>query len=270
MRRLGMILLLAIATISLSIAANSANAQDGNGRQQDRPERGRNRGQRGGPRGFGQFGAMGQPGLLGLVRNEEVQEEVELDEDQLAAIQALAEETNESRPEPPGDFRELTQEERETFRKSLEEWQAKHNDAVKAALKTLLKTEQFDRLMQISIQQQGAVALRDQDVATKLNLTKEQGNQIATKIESSREALQAEMRAAFAGGPGGDREAMREKVEQLRKKMDEEILSILTDDQKALFESMKGEEFKLTLRAFGPRGGGPGERPRRNRNNDSE
>ncbi len=265
MKRLSMTVLLALATIGLPTFTASVNAQNDGDRQEDRTERGRNRGQRGGPRGGR------ETGLMGLLRVEEVQKEVQLTEDQLAAIQAFGEEAIAGRPEFPSNFREMSEEEQSAFRKSMEEWSTKQNAEAKSVLVTLLEPEQFERLMQISIQQQGSAALNDADVAAKLNLSDEQRTKIAEAIKTSQETLRTEMRAAFQGGQGGgDREAMTKKFAELRAASEQSVLAELTDEQKTTLAALKGDAFEMPQRGFGGRGAGPGGQERRNRSGDPE
>jgi hypothetical protein len=62
---------------------------------------------------------------------------------------------------------------------------------------------------------------------------------------------------------GGNREGAREKVQELRKQASEKATAVLTADQKAAFEKMKGSEFKMPEGAFGPPGGARKNRPER-------
>ncbi len=48
-----------------------------------------------------------------------------------------------------------------------------------------------------------------------------------------------------------NRDQMREKMEQMRKESDEKFLALLTADQKAQFEKIKGAAFEMPEGAFG-------------------
>ncbi len=264
MRRICMTFLLTLATIGLPAFTADLHAQNDGGQQGQRGERGRNRGQRGGLRGGRDTGVMG------LLRLDEVRSELQLTEDQAEAVQILGEELSEGRPEFPRNFREMSEEEQAAVRKSFEEWSTKQSASANKALATILEPKQFERLTQISIQQQGAAALRNDAVATKLKLTDEQQTKIAAAIAESRENLGKQMREAFQGGGGGDREAMRKKFDEIRRNADSQILSALTDEQKTMFEEMKGEEFAMPQRRFGGRRGGGEGRSRRNRRDSEE
>ena len=124
-----------------------------------------------------------------------------------------------------------------------------------AKLGEILLPLQIERLEQISLQMRGASALADPKVAAKLSLTDDQKK----KIEAAKTANMESMRAMFQGGnrdQNQDREAMRAKMQQQRKEAEEKVLGVLTADQKASFEKLKGAAFTMPER--GPRGGDQG------------
>lgn len=59
---------------------------------------------------------------------------------------------------------------------------------------------------------------------------------------------------------GGNREGIREKMQEMRKEAEGKVLAVLTGDQKKKFEEMKGEPFEMPqrtrTRGGGRRGGG--------------
>lgn len=256
-------------------------------------------GQRGGQRGggFGNFGGFGGgASRLALLRIEAVQKELGLTEDQIASIQKLSEELRPmgrgGRPGGGGeggqprrggrrggdnnpDVRvngperffvqaqpgrpQISDEDRARFREEAAARAKKEREE----LAKILKPEQLKRLNEIYIQQAGIAALQDTDVSEKLKITDDQKE----KLAKVREENQTAMREAFGGGGagGGDREAMRTKMAELRKQNEEKTLAVLTEDQKKQFEEMKGKKFDMPENAarggFGNRGAG-GDRPR--------
>ncbi len=62
------------------------------------------------------------------------------------------------------------------------------------------------------------------------------------------------------GGGGGqfDFAGMRTKMEEMRKKSEERLASVLTKDQKDKLEAMKGAKFEFPQPSFGGGRGGPG------------
>jgi Spy/CpxP family protein refolding chaperone len=205
-----------------------------------------------GPGGFG--GGFGGGSLLDLARIEAVQKEIEAVDDQVKGIEKLSEEMRASRGERPQvDWRNMSEADREKamaeMRKQREAEAAKAN----AKLGEVLLPLQIERLEQISLQMRGTAALADPKVAAKLSLTEDQKKKLEAAATANREAMQQ----AFQGG---NREGMREKMEQLRKDADAKVLAVLTADQKAAFEKLKGAAFTMPEGAFGrgPRGGDQG------------
>jgi hypothetical protein len=132
----------------------------------------------------------------------------------------------------------------------------------RAKLNEILLPHQMKRLTEIFIQQAGASALDDEEVATELNLTVDQKATLAKVRDENRQTMGAQMRELFQ--PGGDRDANRDKFAAMRKTADEKVLAVLTSEQKAKFEELKGKTFDLPEDALrnsfgGGRGpGGPG------------
>jgi Spy/CpxP family protein refolding chaperone len=212
-----------------------------------------------GPGGFGLggFGGGAGGGLLMLARMEAVQKEIKLTEDQIASLKKLGEEMR-----PSGDranFRDMSQEQRE---KAFAEMRERMQKA-QAKVAEILKPDQNARLEEIQLQSTlrfggVAAALADAKVAKKLNLTDDQQAKLKEIGEASRKA----MGELFQGG---NRDGVREKMQELRKQAEEKTSTLLTPDQKAAFEKLKGAEFKFPEGGFGPPGGRGrgGERPQR-------
>lgn len=245
----------------LAMVATDVMAQRGGG---GRPGGGRpgGFGGPGGPGGFGGRGGFGGSSLTGLLRVEAVQEEIELMPDQKEAVEKI----NESRPQterPEGiDFRDRSEENRakleewmEKARKEREEFEAKAREQ----LEEVLLPNQMERLEQIEVQLMGVRALMNDRVAKALKLTTAQKDDLQKTSDASREEMMSKMREIFSGG-GGDRDAMREKMQAAQKEAEDKLLAVLTSDQKKDFEAMKGEPFEMPERGgFGGRGpGGPG------------
>jgi Spy/CpxP family protein refolding chaperone len=242
-------------------------------------------GQRGGFGGFGGFG--GGSSRMGLLRIEAVQKELGLTEDQIASIRKLQEELRpmgrggrgrggeggdqprrggrrgggdnpDVRVDGPDRFfvqaqpgrPQISDEDRARFREEAAARAKKEREE----LAKILKPEQVKRLTEIYIQQAGIAALNDADVAEKLKISDDQKE----KMAKVREEQQTAMRELFAGGRdgGGDREGLRAKMEESRKKTEEKILAVLSEDQKKQFEEMKGKKFDMPENARGPGRGG--------------
>lgn len=107
----------------------------------------------------------------------------------------------------------------------------------------LLSPEQLARLKQIRVQALGAGILMDETLAKELSITDDQISK-----------LQSAMRDMRQGGGGGGNPG------EMRAKMTAKAMEILSTDQKAKLEALKGPSFdvsKLQMRAPGG-GGRPG------------
>jgi hypothetical protein len=254
------------AAVVLSSSMMMASAQE------ERPRGGRPEGGRfggpggpgGGPGGPGGPGGMmmgmgqrdGAGSLVMLLGREEVRTEIKLMPDQVEGLRKMAERM---RPERPDfDFRSATDQERSAFMAKMQAQQAERAADAKAQLEELLMPKQFERLEQIALQAQGAMALVNTEVAEKLGLTKEvteaMGKDLTANQEKVRDMVQAMMRDRDREAAG----AMREKMEEMRKDLDTKLVAHLSDEQKTMFEEMKGEPFELAPMTFGGRGAGPG------------
>lgn len=191
------------------------------------------------PGGRGGFGGGGDMG--GLLRNDEIRRELEVTDDQLADLEAMGEDLrNEMRSMFEG-MRDLSPEERQerfqTMRQDMEDIRA---DA-EQRMGDILLPHQLARLKEINLQQQvrrgGLQGALQGQVADELGITDEQREQMVEKAQE----LQQEMQA---------------KIEEMRKEAQDELMSLLTADQRAKLESMMGSEFEMEQRTFGGFGQG--------------
>lgn len=216
MRRIG-IAVLALAVVA--VLASPAVAQD-------KPRR---PGQ-----GFGFGGGPGGQALL--LRQESVQKELNLTEDQIKKVADLK----------TPNFRDFQGLDREEIRKRMDE----ANKANEKLVAEILKPEQTKRLKQIGWQRAGANAINDPEVATALAFTDEQKQ----KVEAIQKDGQRAMREIFGQGGGKPDEEARKKMEDFRKGQNEKLMNVLTAEQKTKFKDLLGPEFKGEIR-FGKPGG---------------
>ncbi|MCE9605983.1 MAG: hypothetical protein K8U03_13895 [Planctomycetia bacterium] len=222
------------------------------------PEAGRQRGGFGGGRGFG---GINESALLG---NEKVQKELELIDDQVKQITKLRED---SQAQARGQFegiRDLPEAER---RAKFEEMQTKREAAQKelrGKINEVLLPNQRDRLKELMIQAQGAGALSNAETADALKLSDDQKKQLATVREEAATKMREAMGAGRGEGQGPSEEA-RAKFQEMRKEMNDKLLAVLSTEQRAQFEKLKGEKADIDftqLRGPGGRGGArPGAAP---------
>lgn len=200
------------------------------------------RGGRGGPGGPGGFPGGG--GTLGLIQQQEVQQEIELSEDQESELRTLGETIrNEIRGEMQGMFqeiRDLSDEERQTRIAEIRARFAEINQDAETRMQKVLLPHQFDRLKQIDLQSRiqrgGAGALTEGELAETLGLSESQRDQIRDKAAEVQKELD-------------------KKISQLRIEARNQLLEVLTTEQRAKLESMMGTEFSLPEPQFGTPGG---------------
>jgi hypothetical protein len=108
------------------------------------------------------------------------------------------------------------------------------------------------RLTEIYVQFVGPRAIEDPVIAAELEISEDQ----QAEIREIRSSMQEEMRALRNSE---DRQAMREKVAELNKQIGEKIMAVLSEDQQAKMQELKGEAFEMpedALRGGGRRGRG--------------
>ena len=147
---------------------------------------------------------------------------------------------------------------------AMREKMTKMNSEATEKLVAKLDDTQKKRLTEIYVQQNGASALMDPAVAKTLEITEEQTKALEAAVAENRQA----MMESFRNLRDSSQDERMEAMTKLRSEGDERLLKVLTDEQKAAFGKMKGEELEIDrselLRGFGRgrgnRGGG-GNRP---------
>jgi hypothetical protein len=135
---------------------------------------------------------------------------------------------------------------------------AERDKEANAKLTEILLPHQIKRLNEIYVQQAGTAALLDDEISKMLNVSAAQKTKITELRQQSQEAFGAAMREMFQGGGGGDRDANRTKMEELRKANDAKVLAVLSADQQKKFEELKGKPFEMPDFGRGGPGGGRG------------
>lgn len=207
-------------------------------------------GGRGGPGGFG--GGFGRGGgfqiggameLMGLLRMEEVRDEVEMSSEVYDAVQ-----------EAMPDMRSLFRAEEDERAAKLKE----ANTKAQEMLDEVLSPDHQKRLMGLLVQQNGARASINDLIAKEIGLDESGIEKVKKAMEKAGEEIREKFTAMReSGGQGGfDFTKMREMMEESRKDSDKAIEKSLTSDQKKKLEALKGEKFEFPERQFGR--GGPG------------
>jgi Spy/CpxP family protein refolding chaperone len=214
-----------------------------------------------------------------LLTNPAIENELALTDAQKAQVKTLLDEYRAAvrGPENSTDRESLRslppEEQRERFRAMMEERAARSKAATAEytpKFNAALEEIQTERLQQIYWQMQGINALRDDELASQLNLTAEQREKIAalerpqgfdrnrSESGSGDRRPEGESRGGERGGERGgfNREEMRARMEQ----RNADIMAVLTPEQQAKFTELKGAEFDLSTLRGDRQGSGRGSR----------
>jgi Spy/CpxP family protein refolding chaperone len=224
--RLGFLVIVAIAVVSIN---SVANAQPGRG-----------------GRGFGGGGFFGgQSNGLDLLNDENVRRELDLVDDQVTKLREVQQRIGEEMRSAFEGFdfqglRDLSEEEREAKFAPIREKMEKVNADIQKDIDQVLLPQQRQRLKEIVVQSQirrqgTSGALSGGALATELNITEEQKEKLRAK--------QAEVE-----------EELRKETEQLRLEARDKILSVLTAEQRAKLNALMGKP--IEFQQFGGFGGG--------------
>ncbi|MEJ7636528.1 MAG: hypothetical protein WKF75_00700 [Singulisphaera sp.] len=183
-----------------------------------------------------------QPGLL---RNQGVQEELKLTEEEAEKAKKLAQEAQEKYQLSRQMLRELKASERSDKEREYED---ALNVEVSNSLADMLRPKQLRRFGQIELQWRGPAALNDREVRRRLELTDDQRREVAR--------LDADSRREFQTPPRDDQvaETGARRID-LRKRGLEKFTALLSDAQKQTWKEMIGEPFKFESEARPSPGG---------------
>ncbi len=172
---------------------------------------------------------------------EPAQKEIGVNAEQREKLHDLAEDVNEEWMQSTRaagiDFQGLSAEERQTkMAEKMAEASKTVNEKFAPKLAAILDQTQVKRVHEIAIQVAGAQALLDAGVQKDLDLTAEQKEKLAS--------IDKDFRKQLMEVPRAERSAKMQELneEQLRKSTE-----ILSKDQLAHFESLKGKPFDMKL-----------------------
>jgi hypothetical protein len=194
-------------------------------------------------------GGFGGDGIMTLLQDERIRQELDMVEDQNAELQSLRDELTQGMRELFDGMRDLSPEERrERFDEIREEMDQKRKD-IEEKVNNMLLPHQQKRLQQLIFQSQGrrggALGFAANDnILEKLGVTEEQKNQLREKSEQVRKDLD-------------------EKIAKLRKDAVDDLLSVLSAEQRQKYQDLIGESFDFGDQ--GDRGFGGGRGGRRDR-----
>ena len=123
------------------------------------------------------------------------------------------------------------------------------NRDASAKLSEALEPPQRARLQEISIQANGPMSLNDPEIAKELKLADEQQAKLAEMPQKLRESIRDAMDESQTD------DQRREIISDIRAKSEEEMLAVLTPEQRDQFQAMQGEPIELDLTPLRPRFG---------------
>ena len=181
--------------------------------------------------------------LLGLLGREQVQQEMNLSDEQTTKVQEIVEKLGAEMQEQYSSLREI--EDRDQQRARITELRDQSDQKVREQLGDVVEREQVMRLYQIRMQVRAVVdSLANRYVSGRLELTDDQKNKL-DEINTALGANQSEVYATLRDASDEQRSEAFQKLRTIRSDADAEALALLTTEQKAAFEEMKGEKIEL-------------------------
>jgi Spy/CpxP family protein refolding chaperone len=190
-------------------------------------------------------GGQSQNGL-NLLDNEVIRLELKVTPEQREKIQELIQSAQR-------DFQAVyskvpNEEQRKQIRTQIENRVNAVYQDYRRRVEDILTPEQRRRLQELIIRSQGMKSVDNPDVADALNLAPEQKAKVHNAIQHSREMRHEIVRSTRGEGKSG-RDERRAKLAQNRADLDQNIQKILTPDQLAKFEQLKGTDVDQNVTA---------------------
>ncbi|HEX4147796.1 MAG TPA: hypothetical protein VHY20_02365 [Pirellulales bacterium] len=227
-RALPVVCLLALVLVTESMAQDRGRGGPGGSSGGDRG------GDRGGRGGYSGRSSRSSP--VSLLGQESVQKELQLTPKQVQALASISEQQRAA-------ISQAYQLEREERYPKIEEI----NKQTEGLVGQVITPQQLQRLMQISIQQQGTRAFERPEVIEGLGLTQEQLSQISQIREATSEEMQ---------------ELFRKQMEEIRKASEKKVVAVFSPQQQAQWSQVRGETFEgeiVSTRYGSSRSSSPGE-----------
>jgi len=177
-----------------------------------------------------------------LLRNDAVQKELKLSDEQTKSVGALAMKMQTDAMEIMSGLQDLSEAERKQEMPNVMKMIQEKGQELQGKVDKLLDAKQLVRVKELSIQRRDVAALEDEEVIAALKLSDEQKQKL-TAIRDEMAGKQEEIVKEARAGGGGDRQAIRGKIEAMQKATGQKALEVLTAEQKTAFEKLKGAKF---------------------------
>jgi hypothetical protein len=122
-----------------------------------------------------------------------------------------------------------------------EQW-ARIHDALWAALAKEMDEDQLKRLKEIDLQQRGYQAFADPTVQKALKMEDPQREEVKKILAEGDKEIQ-ELIKDYKGGV--DLQGVKDKINASRKDTRDRVMSVLSNEQKRIYQEMLGDEFKI-------------------------
>jgi serine/threonine protein kinase len=177
-----------------------------------------------------------------LLRQTDVQEDLQLTDEQIRQITQFTQRLAEQR----GELKQTRS--REAWTKKLEEFGAANEKAIQA----ILAPDQVERLAQLSIQSRGLRAFREPKVTAALRFTAAQQERIQEILDGNHLVMHVIREYTMSDGNPQD---VRRISDEVKRSAIDKIIQLLQEDQQAQWQRLAGRPFQGEFR--GPGGGGP-------------
>ncbi|HTM56289.1 MAG TPA: hypothetical protein VL175_19825 [Pirellulales bacterium] len=185
-----------------------------------------------------------------MLNGEAVQKELGLNDEQKKTISQLSDQMRADALEIMSGLQDLSPEEQKEHMPELMKMVGEKGKEMQGKIDQMLDKKQVNRLKELSLQNRGAQALEDDEVIAALKITDDQKKKLADIREEGAKKLEETMQSLRSSG--GDQGEIRQKIMGMRKELGDKALTVLTSDQRAQFDKMKGPKFDFPPnRGFG-------------------
>jgi hypothetical protein len=178
-----------------------------------------------------------------MLRGEAVQKELGVSDEQKKTLSELAAQLQAEAMEIISGLQDLSPEEQKEHMPELMKMVAEKGKDIQEKVDKVLDQKQLARMKELSLQNRGAAALEDDEVAAALKISDDQKTKLAAVREEGNKKMEEAMQALRGGGGGGDAGDIRQKMMNMRKELGDKALAVLSPEQREQFEKMKGAKF---------------------------